>query len=82
MTPRRSDGVSGPSDYEASKIAALALMAHEDAPWGCSCGAKFGDSIDRRWHLANQMVAATLRATGQAEALINFPPTIDAEAHP
>lgn len=48
---------------EKDALAVVPLLVnreHEDAPWGCSCGAKFGDGIDRRWHLLNETVKATL----------------------
>lgn len=40
-----------------------ALRDHETSyPVGCVCGARFGDSIDEREHLANQVTAAVLAA--------------------
>lgn len=44
--------------HARSRVVSRVIREHEERPMGCVCGAPIGDSIDRTWHLANQVAEA------------------------
>lgn len=44
--------------HARARVVSQVIREHEERPMGCSCGARMGDSIDRTWHLANQVAEA------------------------
>ena len=44
-----------PTDQQVSRAILQVMVDHERRGMACKCGAPFGDSIDERWHMANQV---------------------------
>jgi len=57
--------MAGTEEQRGSEVAAKVIREHEPRPFGCSCGAQIGDDIDRRWHLVNAAVSATVDSIQQ-----------------
>jgi signal transduction histidine kinase len=53
--------------HARSRVVSQVIREHEERPMGCTCGAHIGDSIDRTWHLANQVAEAVAAHVRQEE---------------